>query len=290
MVAAIASDRVRCYTKVARNGFLFVVWAARRCIPLAVMRPLIRWKIERRRRDDVALDYARAEMAHLLGESASPAEIEDASRAHIEHWMWWHELRWHPRRITHQPVEGLQNLHRARAEGRGVVLSFVHHAYFDGIFKSLGRHGFHVSTVIATSAARSRGPNTFQFARVMGSGGSIIAADEGLPALLSALAERHVVATAIDVPGRTLVEFAGRKVRCSAGGLVAASRSGAPVVVVTSHRESGSTVLRLSEPISASDFESVDALAQEVVRRHQSPVLAWPSAAYLPQLAWSAVG
>lgn len=266
---------------------LLVVWGARRCIPLTTVKPFLHRKIRHRLRDDAVLARARAQMRHLLGEAALPDAIEDAARAHVEHSVWWHELRWHPRRITRQRVEGLDHLRQAWAEGRGVVLSFVHHAHFGGIFKSISRHGFRVDTVMAASTARSRGPNTYQYARVIRSAGSIIVADQGLAALMSSLAEGRVVASAIDVPGRTVVEFADRKVRCSAGGLVAAARSGAPVVVVTSHRQGVSTVLRLSEPLWAAEFETVDALAQEVVKRHERPILDWPSAAYLPEIAWS---
>ena len=51
------------------------------------------------------------------------------------------------------------------------------------------------------------------------------------------------------------------------------------MVLVTSHRgPSGSPTLRVHEPIEPSDFADQRDLLQEMMRRHEEAVLAWPEA------------
>lgn len=292
MPIELRGNTVASLVRWARTSFGLAIWALRPRLPMPLLRPIMRLKISRRMRNDQVLTQAQADMRHMMGfvgaKTSTPGDLDSLVRDYITHSVWWNELRWHPRQITGQQVVGIENLRRAHQEGCGVVLSFVHHAQFDGIFKSVARHGFHVATVLARSAMRGTGPNTIQFRRIMGAGGSLISAEEGLPKLLAELSKGHVVATAIDVPGPTVVELGGRKVLCSAGAAVASARSGAPMIVATSRvRDDGATAIHLSEPLYAADFESIDAAAQELVRLHEGALLSRPSATFLPQLAWS---
>lgn len=260
-----------------------MIWILRPRIPFFLVKPVMDRRLARRMQDPKYMDDAKAHMRYLLGRE----EVDSEAREYIAHSGWWNEIHWHPRRVTRQPVIGIENLRQAHAEGRGVLLSFVHHGYFGGVFKSISRHGFDVAVVTSEVSIQSPGPNTKQYLRVVASGGSLLSTDQGIAGLQAGLGEGHVVASAIDVPGRTVVEFAGRPVRCSAGLAVAAARTGAPIVVLTCHRRGDSAEIHLSEPIHAADFEDIDAVAQALVRMHEPAVLSWPGVAYLPRVAWT---
>ncbi len=253
----------------------------------------IRRRTARLQSDPAALAKARTGMAHMLqfvdsGDAPAGADLDAAARAHIAFGVRWKELRWHPRRFMDQRIVGIENLQRAHAEGHGVLLSFVHHGYFSGMFGAVGREGFHVAVVTAQSAIDAVGPNSMQYLRLIGAGGSVLSADEGMAGLKNRLAQGQVVASAIDVPGRTSVEVAGRPMTWSAGGLVAAARAGAPIIVASSHADGDLSTIHLSEPLHADDFDSIDALAQEVASRQAAAVLSWVEATYLPDLIWRA--
>ena len=135
---------------------------------------------------------------------------------------------------------------RPRDLGRGVVLNFVHHGYYDGAFPSIARLGRPARTWWSTPTCSS----------------------DGRPALAAAarqgrLAERRhrgqrrhrhrracstccgageVVAIASDVPGRTPLRFVGRDVLGSFGAARLATDADAPVVVMTSEEDADGPV------------------------------------------------
>ena len=274
----------------ARRVVSRALWLVRPRLPLVLVRPFVERKIRRALADPATMTNAGEHMEHLLGAVGRSSEVEAGSRGYVEHWAWCHELRWHPRSVTRQRVEGIEHLLAARSEGHGVFLSFVHHAHFDGAFASVSRAGVPVHVLVGARAMRTAGPNLLQHLHVVGKGGALMSAEAGTSGIADELRKGHVVAAAIDVPGGSVATFAGRQVRCSSGPARAAFFAGSPVVVMTSHRSAdGTTYLQLSEPLHPRDFDSVELLLAELVRRHEGPLLAWPDAAYIPMVCWKPV-
>lgn len=263
------------------------MWLFRPRLPLALVRPLVHRKIQRALADPAAMADAREHMEHLLGAIGRSDEIDAASRGYVEHWLWCHELRWHPRAVARQRVDGAEHLATAHALGRGVVLSFVHHAHFDGVFGSVARTGTPVQVLVGAREMKSGGPNLRQHLHVVAKGGGLMSAEVGTAGIVERLESGEVIAAAIDVPGGSTASFAGRQVRCSSGPARAAFVAGAPVVVLTSHRGPDRSYIRLSEPLLPEQFDSTEDLLAEMVRRHEGALLAWPEAAYIPRVCWT---
>lgn len=168
------------------------------------------------------------------------------------------------------------------------MLSFVHHAEFGGLFSSIAHAGVSIQVLTAGAAMAAPGPNMIQHLRVVGSGGGLLSSDEGVAGMVSVLRDGGVVAAAIDVPGRTMVRFAGREVYCSAGCAVAAVRASAPIVIATSHpAEGGIGTIKLHPALEPADFSDVDQLVQFLATAHEEAVLQSPAATYLPLVCWS---
>ena len=231
---------------------------------------------------------ARAQMSFLLERTRPGADLERVARAYVRHQALRGEARWHPEAITGLRVVGLEHLTGAQAAGRGVVLSFSHHGYYDGAFPSLARHGICIHLVCYAYMLRPDAPGWLrQHVRVASTGGNVpVSADVGTDGLLALLREGKVVAIASDVPGRTPVRFAGRDVLGSFGAARLASAAGAPVVVVTSERDDSGPFVRLHAPLEPRHFESPAALLERLLGTHEAAQLAWPEATDLPLSRW----
>lgn len=226
-------------------------------------------------------------MAHLLADVADAGTIEDASLRYLRFQLRAEALRWHPKRIVDQPVDGIEHILEAREQGQGVVISFVHHGLFAGMFGALSDAGV-PNTVVAASdlLGPDVGPNMRQHIRVVGRGGALLPASDGIAGIVERLRLGDVVCVACDVPGSSVLPFAGRYTRCSSGGLRAARIAGAPVVLVSHYAAVGGTRIRLYPPLRPQDFESVDEMMRHVMAHHERAVLALPEATYLPRLCW----
>jgi lauroyl/myristoyl acyltransferase len=257
-------------------------------LPLAVTSYVVERRVRRRLNEPTHLENARANMHHLLAGVGRAHEVDHHAREYIARIAWRQALRWHPGVIARQPVEGIEHLRDARRAGRGVVISFVHHAEFGGMFPSIARSGIPVRVMAASAEMVAPGPNMIQHLAVVGAGGGLVPSDEGVAGMERRLREGEVVAVAIDVPGRTRLRFAGREVHCAAGGAVAAKRASAPIVIATSHPDDGiRPTIRLHPAIEPDDFESVDELMQHLASAHEPAVLASPASAYLPLTCWA---
>lgn len=275
--------RGRVYSLV-RRAVVRTVWILWPRLPYRVAQRRTRLTARRALNNPAVMADARQQMEHLLGAVGRSDEVDGAAAAYVLHWVKDDELRWHPGRITRQRVVGIENLHAARSLGKGVVLNFVHHAHFAGAFASVARRGVRVKVVAANLAFPS--PRFIQHLRIVGMGGGLLRASRGMDGMIEELARGAVVAVAIDVPGGSEAVFAGRRVRCSSGAAHAAFRAGAPVVTLTSHHDADGVFVRLGEPIFPGRFNNAAELLAELVRRHESAILEWPEATYLPTTCW----
>lgn len=231
---------------------------------------------------------ARAQMAFLVERSLPDVDLDAAARAYLRYQAWRGELRWHPELITALRVEGLEHLLAARGLGRGVMLNFVHHGYYDGAFPSLARHGVQSRMMVHPYMVREDAPTWLrQHLAVASIGGNLpVSSEVGTDGILALLADGEVVAIASDVPGRTPLRYAGRDVLGSFGAARIAAEAGAPVVVMTSEEDADGPFIRCHEPLRPELFDSPRELLEKMLAIHESVQLRWPEAADLPLSRW----
>ncbi len=261
-----------------------------------LIHPRLPWPMAERalaKRIDQALEagtydaLATEQMTHLLSAVATPEEIEAARDRYTEFMLREAELRWHPRRATQQRIEGLEHLRNAHALGRGVVVSFVHHGYYAGMFGAFKRAGVeHTLIVRAGALGWSAGPGQRQDILVMRRGAKLVDVRVGTAGLVERLARNEVVMLALDVPGSSVVDFAGRRVRCTSGTVHAARAANTPVVVATWSHDDDGAVLHLSPALMPDDFPDAPTMLQRLVAEHERAVLGWPEAVLMPTYNW----
>lgn len=231
---------------------------------------------------------ARAQMAFLLEHTRPDADLDVVARAYVRYQARRGELRWHPELITGLRVEGVEHLVAAREAGRGVMLNFVHHGYYDGAFSSLARHGVRCQMMVHPYMVREDTPTWLKQHLVVASigGGVPVSSDVGTDGILALLARGEVVAIASDVPGRTPLRYAGRDVLGSFGAARIAAEAGSPVVVMTSEEDSDGPVIRCHEALLPELFDSPRELLEQMLAIHEPVQVRWPEAADLPLSRW----
>lgn len=261
----------------------------RLAVPDALVPAVVKARTAVKKRRGTAVEQARAEMEFLLSEVADAAEIEAVTQRYVERDTWRSELRWHPKMICHQPVHGVENLAAARAEGRGVVISFLHHGHYEGAVAAVGAAEKPILIALSPDMC---GPEAPAFLRqhvrtglTTGCRGVNVAGGAGL--LAQVLTGGDVLAIATDVPGRTPVEFLGKERYGSSGAARLAQGTNSPVVVMTAHCSAGGELsLKLGEPIEPSGFASPDALVVHLLQAQEDAIRAWPEGYHHPTMRW----
>jgi lauroyl/myristoyl acyltransferase len=263
---------------------------ARALVPPAVLPTLVRRRIDALWDDENFRAAQTDEMRFLLEHTDRAGEIPVLARAYAEQTMLRSYLRWHPRAITRQRVRGAEWLTTRRDPARAVVLSFAHHARYDGLFGSLARVGVAAEVLTLPAALEPGAPATVrQHIRVVRRGATTVPALGGTEAVVARMRPGAVLAIASDVPGRTPVQFLGRRVLGSFGAARVAVLSDSPVVVVTSHRDAHGGHLRVHPPLEPRAFPDAAALLEAVLARHAAAVLAWPEAVDTPLARWGSL-
>jgi lauroyl/myristoyl acyltransferase len=260
----------------------------RRAVPPRLAPRLAHWWIGRRWTDRTFREKAEAEMRFLLEHTDRAAEVPALARGWAEQMQLRSVLRWHPRAITRQEVRGIEWLTTKRDPTRGVVLNFMHHHRYEGMFASLRRQGVQLS-IVAHPAIVQAAPGTpeRQHARVVAMGGEMIESGSGTAELAERLEHREIVAIATDFPGRTEMTFLGRRVLGGFGAARLAAMTNSPVVLVTVERDAGRPYLQVHQGLEPSDFDGPAELLEEILRRHEPAVLAWPEATDGPTLRFA---
>lgn len=253
-------------------------------LPVIVwLRATLAWRIPGVRAD------ARRQMEFVLGGTSMPADLDAVARRYVKAMARRGEVRWHPSIATDLKVSGIENLQKAHAEGRGVIISFLHFGFYEAVWPAIARPPALVPRVMVHPYMLSpEAPGWIrQHVRVGSSGvARPVPSDAGVPTLLALLADGGVLALATDVPGRTKVHFLGRDLLGSFGAARLAQAANAPVVLLTTERTQAGPEVRLHPAIDPRDFESAEALLQEMLRRHEAAVLAWPEQYDLPLSRW----
>ena len=262
--------------------------AVRRAVPDVLVPAVVAARLYRRRRDPARLADARREMEHLVGGVASEEELARASRAYVDRDVWRSELRWHPRLISYQPVEGVAHLRDAHGRGRGVVISFLHHGHYEGATASVG-HAYEPIDVLVSPEMLAPDAPAFLRQHVRAgtiSGNVSVDATEGTGAILARLQAGRVLAIATDVPGRSPVTFLDKPRVGSSGAARLATAANSPVVAMSAHCDDGRLWLSLSEPVEPSDFATPEDLLGTLLDLQEPHVTAWPEGYHTPTMRW----
>lgn len=240
------------------------------------------------RRNPLLWDSARRQMRWVLERTLPEADIDEAAVRYLRSMYWRNERRWRPHLVTSQPVEGVERVLAARDPERGLLITFMHHANYDGSFASLAGAGLPTK---AFGAALMFDAGTAEYIkqhrRIIEMGSTIISSAEGFAGLRAALEAGDTVAIAPDVAGSTPVEFVGRQVLGSFGAARAAFDTNAQVVVCTFHRDPKAVArIRLSPVLEPRDFPDARALLTEILQRHEASILEWPEAHERPMQRW----
>lgn len=265
--------------------------ALRPLVPPAAIPALVALRSRRARSDQREWGLARQQMRFLTGVRDPDADIDALAARYIRLMKWRGEMRWHPRSLTTQQVVGLEHLADARAGGRGVVVSFMHHAFYDGLFGSLAHRGIPCNPVLNPAMYADGAPAWLTRQRdVMSLDAPAINAASGTPAVVAALRAGAVVGIATDWASSTTMDFLGRRVLGASGAARIAHELDVPVVVATSRRDgerdAPAAHFVLSQALQPSAFDSVGSLLREMVVRHESAVSVWPEAYDQPLVCW----
>jgi KDO2-lipid IV(A) lauroyltransferase len=227
-------------------------------------------------------------MGFLLERCRPEADLDEVAREYVAYQARRGELRWHPRLITALRVAGVDHLRDALGEGRGAVVNFIHHGYYDGAFPSIARRGVPLTMVAHGYMLEPDAPAWLrQHVAVAETGGNVaVSAGIGAAGLRDLLQQGRPVALASDVPGGSAVSFVGRELFGSSGAARLACETGAPVVVLTSEEDGEGPFVRLHPPLDPARFGSPAQLLDSMLAVHEQVVLRWPAAADLPLSRW----
>jgi lauroyl/myristoyl acyltransferase len=231
-------------------------------------------------------ELQESHMRHLLELTERAPEIPELAHAYALHTAMRAHDRWHPYRMRRQEVRGVEWLTTKMDPERGVLLSFMHHNKYAGLFASLARVGAPILIVALPAMLEPDvDPAMRQHMRIVmsGKGTRTIPASGGTDFIAEQLVPGVRMAVASDIPGRTEVTFLGRKVWASFGAARIAFMRDAPVVVVTAQREpDGREYLQVHPPIDPRDFDDPRPLLDAMLAVHEKAILAWPEALESP--------
>ena len=192
-------------------------------------------------------------------------------------------------------VEGLHHIERARSEGTGVILSFLHMGNYAMLFRALRNAGIDATVPAADDGFAPQLVGALGLERVQGQehlrGMHVIPATGSYPELVAIVSAGGAVTIAFDVPGSTRTEMLGRTLGLKSGTARLAVDTGAPVLPLDVRRRGAHLVLRVMAPIrpAASVAETHRRLADtmgrlvmdrpEAVERPQWRYIEAPSAA-----------
>jgi lauroyl/myristoyl acyltransferase len=263
----------------------------RRSVPTALLPLVVAARFRLAWSRAAVREDARAQMRFLLEHTRPDADLEAVARDYVRYQIRRGELRWHPELVTNLRVEGIEHLLAARDLGRGVLLNFVHHGYYDGGFPSVARHGVRCRMVVYPYMLEPDAPLWLKqhVALACTGGGAPVSAAVGNDGIKDLLRQGEVVAIASDVPGRTPLSFVGREVHGSFGAARLATDTNSPVVVMTSEEDAHGPFIQLHEPFEPKRYESPKKLLEALLVIHEARQVRWPEATDLPLSRWGAI-
>ncbi|MDT0202565.1 hypothetical protein [Nocardioides sp. AE5] len=247
----------------------------RRLVPASRLPGMVADKVDKLWADPAYRELNEAPMRFLLARTDRAGEVPELARKYAEHAMMRRWMRWKPHLITRQEIRGTEHIDRSRP----VILNFMHHHQFDGLFGSLKRVGVECHVLVLDAAMQPDAPiDIRQHVNVVRRGGPLVSTAGGSQAVIDAMAPGVVMAMASDVPGQTEVEFLGQRVRGSFGAARIAALTDSQVVVATAERGGDAPYVQLHAPLEPGDFADPKDLLDAMLRLHEPAILAWPEA------------
>jgi len=290
------------HERIAYLGYATVAWLGK-SLPTTTGRVLFRWAgsaafhLMPKVRAVVA-----ANQAQVLGRPADDplvrASTRRAFRSYARYWFDAFDVAtWSDERIREAlPFEGLDEVRKLLADGKGVIAVAPHMGNWDAAGRSLLAHGITLLSV----AERLRPEALFELFlhHRQALGMDIIGlADDGDAArkLMTALSEGRFVALVADrdLSGRGIeVEMFGAVRRLPAGPAVLALRSGAPIITVDIYETPSGWRCALRPPVvftpTGDRRGDVEALTRAIAERFERAIAAAPSGWHLFQPGWPA--
>jgi lauroyl/myristoyl acyltransferase len=263
----------------------------RRLIPAPLVPWVVRRRVDRLWKIPAFRAGAEAQMRYLLEFTDRAEEAPDLAYGYAEQTLLRAHLRWHPRVISRQRVEGIEWLTSRRDPTRGVVVSFMHHAQYGGMFASLARAGAIVTPVQSAVIQGKDTPGELrQHFRNLHRGVPFVDSTVGTDHLVEMLQRPGtILAIASDVPSRTPVTFLGRRVMGAFGAARIASLADSPVVLVTTRRDDRGSYFLVEPPIDPRDHPDPRTLLDAMLLRHEEAILAWPEAFEVPKARFAPI-
>jgi lauroyl/myristoyl acyltransferase len=241
-------------------------------------------------RDQELRSQALLHMRFLLGNRFPSEAVHCAARSYLFEEYKRRELRWRPTLTTKQTIENLETLRLAASAGRGVILSFLHHGQYEGIFPSLGRYGFQLHLPVHPMMVRQEPAPPAHFAQHLAVttslGAKAFSSSHSYDHMKFLLKQGHIVGVANDVPGVMRSRFLGRDIKSAPGAALLAVDTGAPIVPITAHRSSWFQTLRIENPVTVAHSSDVASIQEEIFHRHEPAIAAWPGALQEPLRHW----
>ncbi|MDO9355197.1 MAG: hypothetical protein Q7T55_15980 [Solirubrobacteraceae bacterium] len=268
--------------------------AVRLATPTAAVPALVRRRTAKALASPAAMADARRQMEFLVGVQAPDSDLDAIAERYVRLMKWRGEARWHAELLMNQQVDGVEHFHQARGDGRGVLVSFSHHGFYDGVFGSLYRHGIPCQAVVTPTMFDGTAPAWMaqQYRLGMQTGAGMINADLGVRGFVRMLGEGAVLGLATDVPENTKMSFLGREVRGAFGIAYIAHKFGYPVVQVSAHPvpDDGphpTQRLSISPVMDPADYDGPRAMLDEIVGRLETAAAAWPEGYDQPLKRWT---
>lgn len=264
--------------------------ALHRVLPMPAALRLVRSRTERCWKDPTTRFQAETHMRFLVGRSGSSVGMDVLARRYLYEYFLFDELNCRPWRFGHDRIEHLDRFVEAAAEGRGVIVHFLHHAQYGGVLTAFPQAGHQLSLCAHHELLATRHPGHRQFVRFLHRGGvGTFPAKGSLPHMLDLLAAGRNVAIACDARGSTRVHFLGREVMAASGTWRLAQLSGAPVVPVSAVPDGAGQRVVVHPAIDPRGTTDGPALLQQVLDSHEPVVASRPEAYRRPFLGWGAV-
>jgi lauroyl/myristoyl acyltransferase len=206
--------------------------------------------------------------ALMLGPAADPAARRRLAQQLQRKNMLLNELHWHPELAAAMPVEGLENLAAARAQGRGAIVATLHLGPIVALVHALAARG---TKVYVVGGHRSHEPRTnrsviFVNRAVEEAGARWVHLGGSYPVLRALLARGECVLMYVDRSDGLLTRLGGRPATVSQSAGRLAVDTGAALVPGWGLALHGSLAGRLLPALLPEDGETAEALTHRLAR------------------------
>jgi lauroyl/myristoyl acyltransferase len=187
-------------------------------------------------------------------------------------------------RWDRDPIAGVEHLHGALAQGRGVILTFTHTSCIFGTQAPLWTQARRI-TYISTGDWFLDEPDGSDWSvrvehwrrGLAQSQGRIVRTGDSFGTLRALLERGEVVMIAFDMPGSTKVRFLGKPVGLASGTAVAARETDSLVLPVRRRRRGLSLEVEFAPAFDPREFADVDALQRALADHHERWILEHPA-------------